>query len=646
MIEAYFQTSEDEIIPAYLPTKEIIEIAELAGMAASDLFSIEIPAGASRESRIKCLVPSHVIGTLYASANDGTASAAFKWRSSSNDTQQQMTVYLLPPKPVFMNDGGYGVHLVEAVDARHWWRHAQLNSLNTSMVFGDLFSSDGRWKTVTGSGASCLELLQTLIAFLPVGTISTAGYTPAAALVNRFADHVFTPEMSVALAIDIVLSQSGYVLLWKNGSTPPYIVKQIQDDTSLIGAWMTSHKVASAAGLEQSSGTAASTEPLMSQWNADANLQYNRMPSKASVSHPFRTVEGKTYYDNNPTVSGAELRFATHREYGMEQTVATAQTRRPTGALVLKEPRSLVAGATPQPFTPATPLSNTTNSPTPPAWDYIAYRTEVMNLLKRRCEMSIGTVVWGGWPILPDGAFRGSMMRFSCGYKANELVPITVTVADDSDWIFGPNGEQPNDPNDIVISKGLIHARRLGSGVLQIDAAPPMCRVFPAVIVNATRIDTAGDEYWQWQYQFEEVEPNTSAVTPMTVSLSFRARTGNSARNLTEDGNEYYGAGNIANVVAPGIRQSDYPSTTIIDALPIKNGTVVQMVEQFPTSATSGSPPYVRQYWFAMPNAVRVSCTSPFTGDTDYGSFAFPTAEVGQYGTFDAPEGTADYGAF
>jgi hypothetical protein len=62
--------------------------------------------------------------------------------------------------------------------------------------------------------------------------------------------------------------------------------------------------------------------------------------------------------------------------------------------------------------------------------------------------------------------------------------------------------------------------------------------------------------------------------------------------------------------VAPGVLQSDYNNATI-QALPICNDTIVHMVEQFPTHTDQGmpTPPYEPQYWFSMPNAVKVTCT-------------------------------------
>jgi hypothetical protein len=56
------------------------------------------------------------------------------------------------------------------------------------------------------------------------------------------------------------------------------------------------------------------------------------------------------------------------------------------------------------------------------------------------------------------------------------------------------------------------------------------------------------------------------------------------------------------------VLQSHYNNATV-EALPICNDTIVHMVEQFPTSYTSGTVPVEPQYWFSMPNAVKVTCT-------------------------------------
>jgi hypothetical protein len=71
----------------------------------------------------------------------------------------------------------------------------------------------------------------------------------------------------------------------------------------------------------------------------------------------------------------------------------------------------------------------------------------------------------------------------------------------------------------------------------------------------------------------------------------------------------YISAGSASNIIAPGVLQLDYTNATI-EALPIRNNTVVMMVEQFPSSKENytldnNMPP---RFWFVMPNAVKVTC--------------------------------------
>lgn len=613
MISAWFQNSDNVKIPAVFPDAEIAELAAMSGVPFQDLFSIDIPGGASRETRIKVLIAQSDLNTLYASEGVyGIASVRFHW-FTDEDTEMAMYVSLLPPRPLFMVPSAQGVAVVEAVDARYWWKRTQLNAVNITALRGQMFSSDGRWMVNSDDAAMTpSNLLSTLVAALPYGvaTLNTSGYAPDALLINRVADHVFTPECSVAMAIDLLLMNTGYVCVWTNGVTG-LCVTQIKNDDVTIRSFMSDHKIAMQGGLEATSGTAAGSEPLMTLWEANANYQVNRMPPSASVSFPFRTVEGKTAYDNATTLRSGEIQFAYEREYGIQGSIATTRSRTSVPAsLVVKEPRALVASAAPTPFTPATSGSNTLNTPTPPAWARITYEGLVRELLRKRCELSIGTTVWGGWADFPTGAYRGTMLRYTLGHRHGDLVPITITKCDDSDWVFGPDGLTPSDPHDIVVSKGMIHARRLGSGVLQLDVAPPNCRFFPAKVTGHTRIDVSGNGYWKWTYTWEEVEPNPLASSPEVVSLSTWARTGTSARNLTEDSNVYISDHNNGNVIAPGVLQSDYTNAKI-EPLPIADNTIVLMCEQFLTSYLGDGttfPPFARRFWFSMPNAVKVTC--------------------------------------
>jgi hypothetical protein len=627
MIEAYFTTSGGTIIPAIMPDEEIIELATMAGFSLEDLFSIDIPGGASRHTTIRAIVSQSQIATLYASNGTyGTASCTFSWRESTTATAKSIAVTLLPPKPLFMVPGHAGISVVEAVDVRYWWKRTITNDGILNQQFGPLMSSDGRWQTAGVSlGTTPLTVITGLRGNLPVGSFSTAGFTPDASLINRIVDHRFTPDMSIAMALDIALSAFGYVLVWNPAVAQTYSLAQIKDDTTIINSWMTSNLRAYAGGLEPTSDDTAFSETLLTAWNSTANTQVNRMPDQLSISFPYRTVEGMTEYNNeSPGVLPSRLKFAQQSEFAIQQDFVTGRARKINStASVLREPRPLVAPASIA-FDPTTGTANTLNSPTPPAWNWTAFRTAVGDVLENRCQMSIGRVVWMGWPDLPVGAFRGTMLRYHLGKRTNkfvkdrateeevvtetQLVPITTTICDDDDWVLGSNGVAEHHPDQVFIGKGLAHARRLSSGVTTIDVAPPNCRIFPAIITGASRMAASGNGYWKWVYTFAEREPNPLANDPHSVSAAPFERN-STARNMIENPNIYLGAGNAGNLISPGVLQSHYLPNATIDCLPICNGAIVMMCEQYLTIYTeSGSPPFGVEYWFSVPNAVKVTC--------------------------------------
>ena len=631
MIEAYFLLSTGAVVPALVPEGEILEIAAIAGLSNDELFSIEIPAGASRHTRIRVLVSQNQITTLYANnAGGGVGTAQFKWREASSLAVHSIDVWLLPPRPLYIVPTHAGVSVVEAVDVRYWWKRTVLATTVDNPVLGPMFSSDGRWQA-SGLGATTplLTLLTTLKGLLPFGTFGNGTYNPALLLNNRLADHRLTPDCSIAMAIDIVLSATGYILLWDYASG--YICCEIKNDIALLDAYMNANHRAYTAGLEPTSSTVVATDLLLLSWNASGNTQINRMPNEVATSFPYRDIEGRTRYCNNSAaLSSAFLKFTDWCEFGVEDPLATGRVRQPNGTtMLLREPRPLVA-AEDIVWDPSVDLTNTLNTPLPPAWDWVGYKTLVIALLQKRCEMSIGKVVWMGWPTVAFGAFRGTMLRYSIGQRTkqlshsrelgsnvgdeNQLVPITTTECDPEDWIFGPDGLPADHPSEIVMGKGLAQARRLGSGITMIDVAPPNTRVFPAIIGASTRIGTTmiidglASDYWRWTYAFQEVEPNTSANSPLTVDIGGRKRTG-TARNMMENGNVFTVAGAGSNVIAGGVVQADVTTATI-DCLPICEASVVLMVEHFPTAfVTTPLASRTAQYWFSTPNAVKVTCT-------------------------------------
>lgn len=608
MIQAWFQTTDAIVVPAIVPDGDVLDLAQTLGIPERDLFRIELPSGATRPGRVRVLVKQSQLPDLYASVQDGTnPSAEFWWQEYDNAPTQTMTVWLLPPKPLYMVANAEGVAVVEAVDCRWWWQQSQANRINQNPQVGNLQSSDGRWQVAQASNGatSPLTLLQgfeSLLSLLGVpGTFTIpVGYNPSATLLNRVADHLFTPECSIAMAIDLVLAATGWMMQWDT-TTSTLTLFPVGNDSDELDKWMPSNKRAYVGGLGAPGGGSVPTEPLLSLWYGQSAYARNAMPDSVTVSFPYRTVEGKTRY-NNTTTDTTTLMFASEREFGWEQGITTGRPRADIGTRLLKEPRPLVASATPglTPATPATAILGTTA----PSWDYPAYRTAVGNLLQTRATVMTGTVGWMGWPLLPMGSYRCTMLCYTVARRNGQIVPMSVTECEVDDWLLGPDGMLPTDPKDIVLSKGLAHARRMWSGATMIDAAPPNTRVFPAVI---TAFDTgaSGCNAWQWTYSFTEVEPNPSGGCPMSVSIGSFARSG-TARNLIESTNNP-----ATGYIAPGVNQANYPNANIA-AIPIQVGTLVHMVEQFPTAYVTGTPPpHAPQYWFVLPNAVLVECIEP-----------------------------------
>lgn len=606
MIQAWFRTSESDIVPAIVPDGDVLDLAQTIGLSEADLFKIEIPSGATRPSRITVLVKQADLALLYASVSDGAnPSAEFRWRETTSASQSNMTVWLLPPRPLYMVSGGAGVAVVEAVDARWWWSQSQANAISQTPLAGNVQSSDGRWKVVDSGSANPLALLTAFrtalgTAGLPGTFTIPGGYSPNAALIDRVADHLLTPECSIAMAIDLILAGTGWMLQW-DYATNALTLAPVGDDVAALDTWMKNTKRAFVGGLSAPGGGTAPTDALLTVWYGQSAMARNAMPDSVNVSFPYRTVEGKTRYGNTVTDT-TTLMFASEREFGWEQAITTGRPRADIGVRTLKEPRPLVASTTPglTPATPATALLGTTS----PSWDYPTYRTQVGNLLQTRASVMPGRIGWAGWASVPLGSYRCTMLCYTLARRSGEIVPITITQCDVQDWLLGPDGMMASDPKELTLSKGLAHARRMWSGATMIDAAPPNTRVFPAIITKADP-GGSGCNAWQWAYSFQEVEPNPSAGCPMSVSIGSFARTG-TARNLIESSNDP-----VAGYIAPGVDQANYPNANI-SAVAIQTGTLVHMVEQFPTAYTTGTPPpHAPQYWFVLPNAVLVECIEP-----------------------------------
>lgn len=658
MITAYFQPydGQDEAgspIPVLIPEGEILDIAQMAGFDPDDLFSIHIPMGASRESRVKALIAQDNLDRLYNSKYQqyDFGTCLFKWRSSEAFAEQSMLVWLLPPKPIYMVPDSDGVALVEAVDCRYWWKRQQSTLITDDPMHGIIRSSDGRWQIQGYSNNSAdlkaffefavsrIGVEQAAINLTSTGFALTFSWVMPAGVWNQ----VFTPEMSLAMVLDIIMTASGsqHALAYDGYSRTfraeiVYGVINTQQD-------MIATKSAVAGGFEQPSQIDSGVvEPLLSLWRNDPKKQINRMPDRVSVVFPIRKVEGKTVYDNAGTLGAGELPFAYARDYGILKDIPSSVNARPDynqtkAELRVNVPVSVQGNDTPYPFNSISPSSNLLPPSNARQIDYEDLSAKVADHLRYRGRIPFGRVAWAGWDHSLAYTYGATWRRYVIGTRNGEPVPLMITFGDEKDWLYGPDGLAPEEPRDIVIGKGLVHARRLGSGVVHIEAAPPNTRAFAARITTATRIGLSGNSYWKWTYSFVEMEPSGASGTP--AGIGTLARTG-TARNTVEEGNKFFGAGDNRNVIATGVRQSDY-TNAVIDALPIVEDTVVMMVEQFSTAIDNS-----RQYWFAVPNAIKVVCNTPLVADTDFGSFLVPNPLNWDFGTYEAPFGSEDFGGF
>jgi hypothetical protein len=610
MIEAWFEKPDTTIIPALVPNDEIRELARMSDIPLSDLFCIDIPGGATNRARICVLIPQASLQSLYASSGWlGQATCVFKWRESSTAQTFSMNVMLLPPRPLFMVAGGAGVAVVEATDIRYLWQRRSTIVAGSDVFTPQMFSSDGRYTDRVNNVTSLLELVQEIRTALLIGggaaaleTYSTTGYTPNSALLQRIANHDWPNQASMALFLDTVLALSGYALLWNPQATAlqeKYTLKRIDNDGTLLVDWMTGNKRAAASGLEPPSNPAtAGSEPLYDLWVGTDAMQFNRFPQNVDIIYPLRACEGQTHYPNNRALPPSPgVRFPEYAEIHNARALGAARNRREELVGIVNESRAIPNQVA-----------------VPPGWSTTATSNEIAVNAKRRIESNFGKVVWAGWPYLPLGVYRLSTFRFSLGERNGQLVPITITECREDDWLLGPSGLLPNNPRDIIMGTGMVQARRLSSGTVHVNVAEPMCRMFPAKITGFTRCAQTGNGFWQWEYDWEEVEPDPLTDCPAGVDIGIFARSsgasGLRARNLCEAANIYVAPGDINNVIAPGVRQSDYdPSQIIVEALPIMLQTIVMMCEQFPTNSYPVQyPPAIREYWFSMPDAVKTIC--------------------------------------
>lgn len=605
-VQAYIVASGTDI-PVLLPDEVMRDTARQIGIGEDELFRVDVPAGMTRHTRASVLVASTQLATLY-----GAATVSLVLADSSGNTVTLSNLYARPPQPFFWGQQG-GAVLVELVDHRWYWRFSSAAKLNETIA--PLWSSDGRWQ-VNGTGATFpittyAELLQQIdVAAVGDSLTSPTGFvTRSPEYLRRLADFVGSPNVSLALLIDAI-AVANQQLIVSSGSAPVFIERntlQAQYDTK-----MNSARTAMRGGGQPVNGTAGGTDALVNLWNQ--NGYQARAPRICSVVMPQRSVEGLTVYDNctSGNTPANQQQFTEKSIYAAGNAPTWARQPNDMGAGYITDSAVVVkdsAGAT---------------LTTAPGWNPTPMSTVIRNdYASRYSNIPFGRTVWAGWQVYYSGPSTTIGQLGNVSYRLavidGEWSPFTITSADENDWIFGLAGTSETDPSSVVTGKGLAHAYRNCVGATIVDVAPPNTRIFPAKITASEQM-----QGWTWLYSWTEVEPNPSlASSTPQVSIGTYARSGSiSARNMAENGNVYVGAGNAGNIIAPGVRQSDYAGADI-EALPISVNTVVMMCEQFPTSNTAGSPPFGPQYWFSMPNAVLVTCTEggQLVGDIDGGTF-------------------------
>jgi hypothetical protein len=681
MIEAFFQcdvavnpdiNAEDpgyvaQQIGCVVPNDEILEIADFLGLTIEDIFSVSMPYGFSRVGRVRCLVSADDIPALYRSTmnqqTNGVPSsvnvrhkvaAVFNWRHSENyqngaeRSYNQLPVWLLPPRPFHTvaternpggaapDDGKYkgtGLFIVEAVDVRYWWSMAKLDyAMLDALHSRERMKQDAGFYNMSAAGQefpNLTDALNALIGMLPVQRPIYSG-TATAMLTNI----ELPPQMSVAMALDVILQQDGRYA--RRDGILNWSFRSFRTDRNYTTA--TQEVGILEGGYEAGSGTpvAPTAAPdiysLNTLWEGaggtptseDGNrYQYNRTPGKVGVAVEWRAVEGRTWRDRIGTSSHAVLG---HDRKTIE-LVADIATDRSRPSIPTMQPMAHVE--VPIAFQVDTAYArNTANvyaggNLRLPA-DASAVADLVANQMSRRASAVYGRFIVPGWEFVAATALHGDGVFATVNMHTlrrlrGKLVPVSVRILDEDDWMLGPTGRCPEDPQHLVYARGNVSAKKVWGGALYIDVPSPVRRPFAARITSATRQAASGNGYWRWLYEWEEVQRHHDS----TLASSFQDvgpdqdRNDNGtetaervARNSLEDSNVFVAAGNAANFVAPGYLQSDYPAATI-ECQPIAVGTVLTMWEDFrdcdkpaPDLAAAITP----RYWFSLPNVPRFVC--------------------------------------
>jgi hypothetical protein len=588
-VQAYI-TAGQTIIPVLLPDAVMQDTARQIGIPEADLFSVDVPVGMTQNTRASFLIASTQVAALFA-----VTTVSLTLEDSSGLSVVISGLYARPPQPFFWTQQG-GAVLVELVDERWYWQFSSAAVLGIALA--QTWSSDGRWQVNDATAPTPITTYTELLAEIstaasgdnltaPIGfTVRSPEY------MRRLSDLYGSPNVSLATVLDAIAVANQQIII-SDGTATRFISRS--NLKAQYNLKMAGYKMAMRGGMQPVNGAAASTDALVTLYNATGYQA--RAPLICSTVFPQRMVEGLTYYDNctiaNVPATGQS--FTTSQVFAAGSAATFTRAPNDLGAAYITDASIVVQDSTGAVLT------------TTPGWNPTTLSTKIRDdYADRNMNIPFGRTVWAGWIpwYLSSVSNIGQLgnVSYRLAVVDGEFSPYTISSADETDWRFGLQGTSWNDPRDIVTAKGNAQAYRNCVGATIIDVPPPMCRSFPARITN--------HEYygnWRWAYSFVEVEPNPTVGATPSVSIGAYARTAAGAlvaRNMAENGNT------SPTRIAPGVLQSHYLNATV-EALPICNDTIVHMVEQFPTHTDQGmpTPPYEPQYWFSMPNAVKVTCT-------------------------------------
>lgn len=611
-VQAYITVGQ-VVIPALVPTDEMRDAARQLGIPEHELFCVDIPCGMSRHTRATMLIASTQM------SNFGAGAVSLTLEDSSGTVITLSNLYARPHQPLWWGEQG-GVTLIELVDRRWWWKFS--TSGQRDKLFTVCYSSDGRWQVnkenrtdpvIVGKISTFAELWAILATeaasinlVMPTQPTWSFGGVPAEeAALRRLSDFIGSQTVSLAMLLDAIGVVIGSVI---TSTITGFAYTAISGLKGQYDSTMNSYRMAIRGGMQPTTGANLNTDVLVNQWQP---YGYNsRAPKRASVVFPFHAVEGRTYYDNCTTKNVPEngIHFNVSALYTSINDAPLDRLTEDIGIGWLPEASVVSRSDVGEPLNTQIPCS--------PGWE-LNDTAIIAQYGSRYNNVPFGRTMWAKW--IPRAAIgQIGVVSYRLPVIGGKPSPCTITQCEENDWIFGASGASISDPERVIVGKGMAQAYRNCVGATIIDVAPPNLRMFAARILDS---EVFPDNPWRWKYSFEEVEPNPdpNSSTLYVAVNAYGRRTAEDliATNLTEAGNQFIGIGNAGNVIAPGVAQVDVTTGTI-SALPISDGTIVMMCEQFLTLACAYqneedtvNPPFPPKYWFAMPNAVLVECNAP-----------------------------------